>query len=404
MAVEPAKHVFFFSYAHANRCDPHLTKFFEDLCTEVAVHTKWEPGSQRVSFRDGNNLPLMQSWRPALLDALQSAAVLVCVTTPAFFQSGFCGKEYFLFDQQRQTGLTAGQKPPAVILPVIWVPVRNGLPAAMDQVQWQDGSMPDIYEKKGLRYLKVLEPAEYERCVLAFAEAIADAWRGRPSWERQSNVSRFEDIPNPFAEGRWVEAAGPQGWLPGPGVANFVYAAGLKAELPAPSGRYGANASEWRPYFPPGQTTIGDLVYGITSKQSLRYREIPIDDDLEGELTAARERKNLTILVADPQTLRMPAYQSITTFDGNPWEGTAMMVPWDGTLGPWEDSIQHVSTLFPIRSGGKAPPFRAPIADMPSFEQALDITLTELRAAVTRVEAEKKDKSDAPPSQVVGPS
>ena len=33
-------HVFFFSYAHANK-DKELENFFEDLCEEVKVHTNF---------------------------------------------------------------------------------------------------------------------------------------------------------------------------------------------------------------------------------------------------------------------------------------------------------------------------------------------------------------------------
>ena len=58
-------HVFFFNYAHENR-DKQLEAFFEDLCAEVAPYTPWAADDLRISFRDGQNLALMQEWRPAL--------------------------------------------------------------------------------------------------------------------------------------------------------------------------------------------------------------------------------------------------------------------------------------------------------------------------------------------------
>jgi hypothetical protein len=109
----PMSHIFFFSYAHNDRGrDNQIEIFFEDLCNEVAQHTPWALDDQRVSFRDGNNLALMQQWRPALLNALQESAVLVCVTSPRYFASRFCGQEYYLFDERRRAA-AENRSPPA---------------------------------------------------------------------------------------------------------------------------------------------------------------------------------------------------------------------------------------------------------------------------------------------------
>jgi FxsC-like protein len=266
--------------------------------------------------------------------------------------------------------------------------------------------MHPLYESKGLRYLKKLEPTEYERCVIAFAEAIKNAWETHKNIPELPNVAPFEDIPNTFAGGNWEEAAGPQGWLPGPNVANFVYAAGLSHELPQqPVGRYGTKSSEWRPYLPPEPATICEIAKSVTGKQSLRYREIPIDHNLEAELQSARDRKNLTVVVADPNTLTMQQYQPVTVFDKAPWEGTALLMPWDESLQPWDEQLQKtVTSSFPIRSQSKAPPFQAPILTVADLAKTLDVTLTDLRAAVTQAGAQQKEKTDEPPAQVVGPS
>jgi FxsC-like protein len=404
MPPKPASHVFFFSYASENK-DAQLEAFFEDLCEEVAPYTRWGARSAQVSFRDGNNLPLMEEWRDGLLRAIQGAAVLVCVTSPAYFQKRFCGQEYYIFDQRRRQEVEPGKPPPAVILPVIWAPTPGGLPDAMDQAQWKDGSMPALYETKGLRYLKRLGSSEYVSCLVAFGQAIKEAWETYPNVVELPNVEPFENIPNPFAgSGTWEEAAGPQGWLPGPGIANFVFAACLGGDLPLPLGRYGEKPSEWRPYLPPWKTTVSEAARSVTKKQSLRYREIPIDQDLPRELETARNRKNLTLVIADPRTLPMSPYHRVTEFDHDPWEGTAVLMPWDDSLGPWEDNKSVVASTFPIRSQAKDPPFQAPIKTLEEFEQSLDVALTGLRAAVTRVEAEKKEKSDDPPTGVQGPS
>jgi hypothetical protein len=97
----------------------------------------------------------------------------MCVTSPAYFTSKFCGKEFYIFDQRRRDANPTAQPP--VILPIVWARTRGAPPGILDLVQWQQGGMDPDYEAKGLRYLKKVNPREYERCVLIFADAIANA-------------------------------------------------------------------------------------------------------------------------------------------------------------------------------------------------------------------------------------
>ncbi len=127
-------HIVFFSYAREN-ADPYLEDFFKDLCGEIAPATPWASEDERISFRDKSNLRLMENWSTHIEDSLQSSAVLVCITSVAYFNKEFCGKEYYVFDQRRRQRLPEGKDPPPVILPVIWYPVDGGLPDFMNQPQ-----------------------------------------------------------------------------------------------------------------------------------------------------------------------------------------------------------------------------------------------------------------------------
>lgn len=397
-------HIFFFSYASEN-LDKELKGFFELLCEEVAPYTAWAKDDPRISFRDGKDLPLMEEWRPALLNALQTSAVLVCITSVAYFQKRFCGQEYYLFNQRRLQGLAAGAKVPPVVLPVLWAPVDGELPILNAiQIKPEAAGMSDVYWKKGLRYLKKFDPSEYEKCVAAFAEAIYHAAKEHSAIPPLGSVEPFEQIPNAFAGGVWEEAAGPGGWRPGPEVANFVFAAARKTELEKPAGRYGTMPSDWRPYLPPEPKTIAEISRAATKKNSLLYREIPVDSDLAQELQGAKDRKNLTLVLADPQTLPILKYQPVATFDSHTWEGTALLMLCDDIAVPWEDvTLQTVvSKTFPIRTQLKPPSYLAPVRSATELETKLDTTLADLRSALTKAEAEKKEKLDEPPARVSG--
>ncbi len=385
-----------------------LETFFEDLCSDVGLLAGWDRKGPRVAFRDQKSLPLMEEWRPLLVEGLLSAAVLVCVTSGAYFRKRFCGQEYYIFDQWRRQGLKKGQPPP-VVLPVIWAPTPPGFfPDFMNQVQWGKGDMPDQYAKRGLRNLKILSAEDYRRCVLAFADAIFTASQEYPARVGElPKIAKSEDIPNPFPDVPYEEAVAEDGtWIPGPSVANFVYAAPAREQLPPP-GRYGKKASQWRPFHPKYQHTIAEMARSVTKLQqpALKYREIPMDPDFQVELQAASDRKNLTIVVADAPTLPMVDLAAVKAFDEDPWDGTAVLIPSNEPemWAKWMADEGILPATFKIRARGVGRPFK-PVEEFTEFEPLLDVTLTNLRAAVTRVEAEKKPKTDDPPTQILGSS
>jgi hypothetical protein len=390
-------HIVFFSYARGD-LDPYLDEFFKDLCAEIAPNTEFEAEDVQLSYRDTNNNRVMENWKTQVEESLQSSAVLVCVTSIKYFLSEFCGKEYYVFDQRRRQGLQPQQDPPAVILPVIWAPVSKGLPDYMKVLHLVPKGVPDSYLEQGLRRLKRERSSAYEVCVNAFADAIVNA-RSRKI-PRLPGSRDFGEVPNRFAEGDWQEAAGPGGWLPGPEVANFVFGAASEDEAPQPVGRHGGRRAEWRPYFPPEMTRIIDHARNVT-RDRFKFREIPIDATLDQELAAARARKNLTVVVADPKTLASPWFAPVQALQKTWWEGTALVFPCD------PDVQRKAGTRIPVGLDSALPVLAqanttglVAIESPQDIEPTLDMTLMTLRAAVTKVETDKKEKTDAPPTDV----
>jgi hypothetical protein len=394
-------HVFFFSYASENR-DHHLERFFDDLCAEIAPEVKWAWDDPNISFRDGKNLPLMEDWQAAIMDALQTSGVLVCMTSQAYFEKPFCGQEYYIFDQRRRQGLGAGAVIPKTVLPIIWAPVDGSWPL-VDEIQWAAFGFPAIYKEKGLRYLKKFESSQYEKCVYECAQAILKAWKAHKTVEKLATVGPFAHIPNAFAGGVWTEAAGPGGWIEGPDVANFVYCAAADLHKLHPESRYGATSASWRPYHPPEARTIAQIAKSAAQKHSLRYREIPVSQDLGKDLSLASQRNNLTLVVADPQTLAVADYQPVNSFDGlEKFDGTSLLMLWDDAVQPWATVQELVAKAFPTRSASKPPVYIAPIRTAEELDKLLDCTMADLRGAMTKLLTESKKKTDEGPAQLTG--
>ena len=390
--------IVFFSYARDD-IDPYLEDFFKDLSAEIAGYTQWGPEDDEVSFRDKNNLRLMENWKSHIVGALQSSSVMVCITSAKYFNSEFCGKEYYLFDQRRQQGISPQSDAPAVILPVIWLPVLGGTPAYLNAMQQVPQNVADLYRELGLRRIKRFHPEIYWQCVVAFADSIIRAWQ-KYKIPRLPNVREFSEIPNKFATEEWEPAADRNGWLPGPEVANFVFAAGSDQDFPNPAGRYGARASEWRPYLPPHPETI--LHHAKRAGRSYKFREIRIDQNLKQNLLDAKGRKNLTVFLADPDGFTCESLAPMKALDDAWWEGTALIVPSNNPALKWEDqSIQQAfGAAFPVLSQIQTPNIKALVSSASDLELSIEMALNDLRTAVTKSQTDKKEDTDAAPAGV----
>jgi FxsC-like protein len=341
-----------------------------------------------AGFRDISSIPVGQPWNPAIVTALQSSAVLVCVVTPKYLQSEACGREFHLF--------TAHRGPSAVVLPVIWT--QANLPAELAQFQFPRLNMPPLYSQEGLFFIKFrMKIGQYRNCVAEFARAIIAARNGLPAGPPPTIVRPFEELPNAFA--RFQNKTGPD-------VTTFVYAAGLRHEVPTAPPQYGDTSADWRPYYFADSKTVSEIARRIAARQSLSYREVVADDGLAAEIQRSRSRKNVTLAVADPRTLDLDRCKPVSVLDEDPWDGTAVLIPWGDGSGPsWNESFQQtVKALFPKRSTADEPYFRSPIATFSEFEAALDATLTRLRGAMTRNEANQHPPTDSGPPRLSGPS
>ena len=393
-------HTFFFSYASEDRSPP-LKEFFNDLCEAIAARKGLVPTDEKVAFRDKNNLRLADTYKPLLLDALQNSSVLVSITSPSYFKKDFCGKEYYIFEQRRNINVVPPQVPPPVIFPIIWVPVENGGPSFVHDLTEDNDNIPPLYRQKGLRYLYMTQKDQYLKCVEEFADEIYKRAKEYPNLPKVP-VDSFDHVPNIFTDSPWEEAYGLGGWKRGPEVANFVFAAAQETDLPEWVGRYGKSASRWRPFLPPNKKTVAEVAMDCASRHSIAYREIPVNDALEQELNRARERKNLAVVLVDPKSLAFDPVSKVTVFDDISWDGAFLIVPWDGTLGDWDDKTVKpvIDEKFPVLSKLSKPDFHAPIKTVDDLVRILDVTLPELRAKFTQVETARKPQTDAPPSHI----
>ena len=125
---------FFFSYSRIDH-GSYLEKFFSDLRSEVykKVGLK-EISLENIAFRDQSNIEVGEEWPNELIQALNFSKTLVCIYTPAYFRSEYCGKEVQVF--HNRLSMVDQLEKPTVLIPVLWEnPKLISVPQKMQKYQ-----------------------------------------------------------------------------------------------------------------------------------------------------------------------------------------------------------------------------------------------------------------------------
>jgi hypothetical protein len=120
---------FFFSYASEDdRLSQGRVKWFYDRLYE----------NLKIAHR-GVNEPFFaprieagEDWKERVQAALNLSGILICLQSPAYFESKVCGQELEAFLQRRKLYRRTGADPPDCVIPVLWHPLINiGFPKAL---------------------------------------------------------------------------------------------------------------------------------------------------------------------------------------------------------------------------------------------------------------------------------
>ena len=213
-------HPFFFSYSSADARNGRGTVegFFDELKKQLAiVHGERYVGEggfiAPVNIRGG------EDWRGRALPlALNTSQVLICLQSPNYFDSEYCGKELEVFLRRRRQ---SRGKPPDCVIPVFWQRLPRPRPRSVPDFNWEQAA-----EAQGLYQSFVEHP---ETC-LTFAFQLAT----RISNLLLKNVGANELPPLPYdfdLDGVSSAFASPELPLPdldqikgaGPTSVTFVY-------------------------------------------------------------------------------------------------------------------------------------------------------------------------------------
>jgi FxsC-like protein len=304
---------FFLSYTRANN-DAFLKMFFEELSKGIR-DLRGLGKDAEVGFFDQQDLELGEQWDAAIVDALQTSRVFVAVTSPGYFKSEYCGKEWAVF---RQRLMASGVQPlPPLIKPVVWIPSKiDTLSTAVTAGQLTFGDPHAVQNTRGFKFLlKNLQAQQltFNELIDTLAQEIcdaADAYHLPPL----NGVPQLSGAASAFTHA----VAAPAPTTPtGPKHVRFVYVAADPnafgtARMAEPYAD--AGGPDWKPYFPHDKTRIHLFAQHLASSNPLGFtsEELRFSSNLLAEIDDAWAKRQIVVLIVDGWTVQWSAqYRAI---------------------------------------------------------------------------------------------
>jgi hypothetical protein len=370
-------HPYFLSYARnddpVDSPDPVVEEFVQQLDRRV----RYFAGAHRDGFRDRSAILTGELWKNRLFQCLQESETLVCLYSPSFFASEFCGKELQVFLHRRQKFIreNVGQKP-ANIIPVLWHSVQGSIPRTLPDFQYKaanlDPSRYGVWTLGDRMKRDRSKESEFYDIIDDIAIRIRDAIRSTPLPKStddphiDSVLSAFDHPPLPLPEFDAYDSTA------GPDSITFAY--------PSPP--------SWHlwPHSPPEEQAVLCISSMIAKGKEFEPHQLSFDPrqtDLISRLDAARERNNVVMMFVDGASLADPQLQALMVeYDQQLYETFSTVVIWNGNkTHQLENNVRETFRFFSSR---RPPFFHSAVTGPEEFDHAISSSLEALRSEVLR--------------------
>jgi len=419
--------LFFFSYARADRSGAgngllraqdsgpgnSVDQFYNNLCDEVAALTGLR--SADVGYYDVRNLELGALWPKDLMEALQSALVMVALFSPTYFSRWACGREFQVF-RRRHEALTKslGRMTESRVLPVLWVRpdiTYDAIPVCcrdyITNLQNTAPGMPESYKSLGLRRMFEREENRNTNIVCqTIADRIFDFWRKKED-ERPPKIdeSEFHAIDSAFhlaATGR------PRPIDPMKREIRVYYLVPTHAEWSAESGASDCDFEDQREQARPFRNARGATIRSATEEgialvnRGLGIAHEPLPKDLASALTDADidESHTTPLVVFDRRAVRVDNLKTAAvSYAARNFKNTGFV-----TVAGQDVTESEVDTVFAAKKGAlpKLHNWMTPEKREDYVGNVASIVF-ELEAELVRRKAAKKPPLGPPPPGLSGP-
>ncbi|SDN76032.1 FxsC protein [Actinacidiphila guanduensis] len=277
-----------FYLSHIRGVDEEWTAaFVRDLSAAVAARTG--EAADRIAVRADPHVP------GAAVEQMAAATTMVVLHAPGYFGQSYCAAEWTYFQQRAQVLWSRTGRTADAIIPVVWEPTGQPLPAA---VRRQAPLAVDsaAYARDGVLHLlrlKARYAEDYRRVVAALADRVA-ATHGRPLPEvpgfdaGSSGSFSFPVLPAEPGEGQRA--------------VRFVMAAAAADDLPAERTAtefYGRSPTDWTPYAPGQPGVLAALLRDTAAALDFAPTVLALDEETVGRVRSGARAEELLVLLVD---------------------------------------------------------------------------------------------------------
>ncbi|EFC82656.1 hypothetical protein FrEUN1fDRAFT_4229 [Parafrankia sp. EUN1f] len=424
---------FFLSYARADSSgEPYLEKFYRDLRAEVRLRAG-ASDARTVGFFDLRTIEPGQAWSTEIGAALARCRTFIAMCSPTFFASEYCGREWTAFDERLRSASTGGHGRPALLLPVIWMPLRDP-PEALVQLQYDHVELGKTYAQNGLRYLLQLERNhdEYQEFLVALSTRIVrlahesplppgretrglsqvpnmfravspappgddtgparPSGPGTPSDDPRSGPDLISDPgsdsePTPDPEPTPDSDSASQG---GPSRVTFVLASASVREIAALRQHldfYGSDFDEWMPYHPSHRGRVCVMAQMVAAQQGMSSVITRLDDSVSDLLERSKARNEIVILLVDMWAAKLDDFRlALKKYDQRNEPTSGVLVPFNPEDAETRANFQHLKETLTsaLRNNVMRQDklFRTEIRSREEFDQALVQIIVDSQARI----------------------
>ncbi|HWS88602.1 MAG TPA: FxsC protein [Pyrinomonadaceae bacterium] len=432
-----SEYAFFLSYARKDARDAKgEISYFKDFKDDL---TKWVSSAlgpvaeleKDIAFYDQESIPLGADWDAELRRALQTSRVMICLFSPHYFASEYCGKEFEVFSRRVKAytdALPQGARAPQLILPVLWEKPDNlqgKMPEVLKGLQFSHGSLGDDYAKKGLQRLLWRqrpgnqEEAAYKEFIDGLVDIVVREFNANRQVKPLAELPPLPKVPSAFH----VRAAPPP--PPGGGGAArnaepaeeaghgvevlwlycFAGGKGDYAGLRQRNECYGNAGPDWRPYLPDDDKMIDYTASVIATSNGLTARLQSVDDaDIVQKLRVAEDNNTIVAIVVDPWAFKLPNLKKkLEEYDKARLTNCGVVVLWNDKDKETQDARKDLQALlvktFPTSFVYRDVTFQHDVNSKGDLEKKLAQAIKEVKLRVQ--ERGRYLRGEPPPAEAI---
>jgi hypothetical protein len=368
-------HPFFLSYARddskwRDNPEPGSDPYFKLFVNRLNQRVRQLTGS--IGFFDRSSINAGDDWSDELAESLRTSKTIVCLYSPTYFLSDYCGKEMqVLLERRHEYVRVNGGKKPANIIPVLWHSTRRRIPKTLPNIQYE---VPDLDPNKhgawdlgDMDRLKDLEKFADE-----IALRVRDAADETPlpllSWRPRIDAVRSAFLPPPLP---LPEFDAPEASGEGPDAVTFIY----------------ARTAHWRtwPWAPPEEQAVLHLAASVAKGKEMESTQLTFElqtGDLYDRLSVLRSKNNVAVLLLDETSLNTDTFRiCIHEFDKPEYSTFSTIVI--AKTSPEPEIRVKLDKVLPFFSR-RNPPYLFVVKERERFADVIAEALDGLRLATVR--------------------